>query len=159
MAGQLTANLAAAAGGELSGMRALAGGGLFALLPATQAAAQQLVRNLLYGTVIANYCHACLFRVAVHARIYKLCAGCSNRERCLRLQDARGKAAADAVKAAMGTPGWGDAVLAQLAHTHPATSGTGESLKNRSDSTILFLLIVSLALLGEMSHMGISIFM
>lgn len=37
----------------------------------------------------------------------------------------------DAVRAALGTAGWGDAVLFQLAHTHPATGGGGDSLQKR----------------------------
>lgn len=47
------------------------------------------------------------------------------------LQDVRGRAAVDAVRAALGAPGWGDAVLAQLAHTHPASAGTGQTLQSR----------------------------
>lgn len=35
-----------------------------------------------------------------------------------------------AAREALAAPGWGDALLNQLAHTHPATS-TGESMKNR----------------------------
>lgn len=53
MTGQLTANLAAAAAGELSGMRALAGGGLISLLPVSLAAAQSLVGSCL---LTRTYC-------------------------------------------------------------------------------------------------------
>jgi hypothetical protein len=47
------------------------------------------------------------------------------------VQDARGQAAVDAARTALGAPGWGDAVLSQLAHTHPATGGGGDSLQKR----------------------------
>lgn len=54
--GQLVGNLAAAAAGELSGMRALAGGGLVALLPVLPAGKHQLVRTILLTGFAAAGC-------------------------------------------------------------------------------------------------------
>ena len=57
MTGQLTANLAAAAAGELSGMRALAGGGLISLLPVFLAAMQSLVGSYQCASVCMSSCN------------------------------------------------------------------------------------------------------
>jgi hypothetical protein len=54
MTGQLTENLAAAAAGELSGMRALAGGGLISLLPVSLAATQSLVGSCLLACTCSH---------------------------------------------------------------------------------------------------------